>query len=237
MDLSFIILTWNSERYIEACLLSVEKKCVDEGIAIEIIVIDNGSSDGTKQIINNLPEPLLQHITVFELLENKGTTYPRNLGLKKATGKFICILDSDTEMKKGNLAVVLGKLEREDTVGIIAPKLILPNGKVQNSVKKFPTFLQKLWKIPKAIFGVKFSAPDFYEEFPFAVETKVDTAISACWIFKKSLIDRIGYLDERIFYSPEDLDYSMRVFKARLQIIFYPHLEILHHTQQISVTD
>ena len=236
MDLSFVILSWNSERYIENCLRSIRIKCETEGILYEIIIIDNGSSDSTKHIVNNLPEPVFRHIMLVELTENKGTTYPRNIGLTKASGKFICILDSDTELKEGNLSDVLEKLERDDLIGIVAPKLLLPNGEVQNSVKRFPTFLQKLGKIPKAIFGLNSGDPDFYEGFSFSEETTVDTAISACWIFKQTLIDRVGYLDEKIFYSPEDLDYSMRVRKAGLQIAYYPRLEILHHTQQISHT-
>ena len=90
MDLSFIILTWNSEQYIKKCLVSCAKKCGSEGINVEIIIIDNGSSDRTKKIICNLYEKLNIFIDLIELSENRGTTFTRNLGLKKSTGKYNC---------------------------------------------------------------------------------------------------------------------------------------------------
>jgi len=234
MDLSIVILTWNSEQYIKKCLVSCAKKCGSEGINVEIIIIDNGSSDRTKKIICNLYEKLNIFIDLIELSENRGTTFTRNLGLKKSTGKYICILDSDTEFGSGSLTNVLKRLEKDRQIGIIAPKLILPDGSTQHSVKLFPTFFQKMQKIPKVLFGLNISERDFYSNFPFSEETEVNSAISACWLFRRELIDEIGYLDEKIFYSPEDLDYCLRVHQAGKKILYYPQLEVLHHTQQIT---
>ena len=234
VELSFIVLTWNSERYINDCILSCLKKCKEEEINAEIIIIDNGSNDKTKEIIKSTQVKHDNILTLIELDENRGTTYTRNLGLKKANGTFLCILDSDTEFGEGSLRDCLIKLKNEPQIGILAPRLLLPNGTVQHSVKKFPTFLQKVKKIPKAVFGLTIKDDDFYQDFPFTKEREIDTAISACWFFRKELVKKIGLLDEKIFYAPEDLDYSMRSHKAGKQNIYYPFLTVLHHTQQIS---
>jgi GT2 family glycosyltransferase len=82
--------------------------------------------------------------------------------------------------------------------------------------------------------GIHINQSDFYEEFPFVAETVVDSAISACWFFRKELCDDIGYLDEKIFYSPEDLDYCLRVYLSGKINVYHPYFEVLHHTQQIS---
>lgn len=173
-------------------------------------------------------------IQIIYLDKNYGTTYPRNLALKKASGKYICILDSDTEILSGSLRETVQYLDDNVDTGIIAPKLVLRSGEVQNSVKKFPTILHKLEKIKSIIGGRTSRNLDFYEGFPFSEKTEVDTAIAACWIFRRSLLDTAGYLDEKIFYAPEDVEYCLRTWKTGKKIIYYPGLEILHNTQQIT---
>lgn len=231
--LSIIILTWNSEKYLMGCFNSILSKSFEEKVLSEIIVIDNGSVDGTCDIINKYKNEHPEVFTLIKLDSNMGTTYPRNLGLKKARGNYICVLDSDTELVVGSLLTVFSRL-LDERVGILVPQLLLPNGEIQNSVKLYPTMLNKLMKIPRIILGLATKNNDFYENFPFNEEQVVNTAISACWFFKKELLEKIGYLDENIFYAPEDLDYSRRVWLGGLSILYYPGFTVLHHTQQIT---
>lgn len=234
MDLSFVILTWNSESYIEKCLQSCVTKCDQENLKIELLVVDNGSTDNTINIVENLADRLSVPIKLTKLKENKGTTISRNLALRQAQGEFICILDSDTEFGKGSIIGALEFIDENANVGILAPRLILPNGSIQNSIKKFPSFFQKLKKIPKALVKAKVTEHDFYSDLETMGISKIHSAISACWFFQKNLLSTIGYLDENIFYSPEDLDYCIRVYNSGRQNFYFPELEVLHHTQQIS---
>jgi GT2 family glycosyltransferase len=230
---SFIILTWNSERHLERCFSSIFQKCAEEEITFEVLVIDNGSTDGSVSILRRY-ESEYPSFKVIALQHNRGTTFTRNLGLKQATGRYICVLDSDTELCSGSLSAACKVLAARPEAGMIAPRLLLPDGSVQNSVKRFPSLWHKLIKVPRILFGINTPNADFYANFPFDRDRVVDSAISACWILKRELLDEVGYLDERIFYSPEDLDYSFRVRKAGYRIIYYPALTVLHHTQQIS---
>ncbi|WP_136807959.1 glycosyltransferase family 2 protein [Desulfosediminicola flagellatus] len=234
IDLSFIILTWNSEDYIEQCIFSFSKQCENEHINCQFIVVDNGSNDTTLEKIKELNDGLDNSITLISLPDNMGTTYTRNIGIKKSVGKYVCVLDSDTEFGAGSIKQVLDILNSDKRFGIIAPKLVLGDGTIQNSVKKFPTFMLKLKKTIKAIFKVRIVDNDFYEDFPFEKQCEVDSAISACWFFRKELVGEVGYLDENIFYAPEDVDYSMVVKKAGYSVVFFPELKITHFTQQIS---
>lgn len=229
MLISFIILTWNSVKYIENCIFSIIEKCEDEKIAYEILVVDNGSSDKTEDILGKYKD----EIKVIRLKKNFGTTYPRNLALKRTNSDIICFLDSDAILKKGKIKSICQKLLSSDEIGILAPKLILPDGSIQKSVKKFPSLWHKLLKLEKIFFGIEPRKNEYYRTLPL-YEVTVDSAISACWFFRRDLIKIVGYMDERIFYSPEDLDYCLRTWKKGKNVLYYPFFEILHHTQQIS---
>ena len=233
IKLSFIILCWNSERYLEGCFTSIIRKCSEENIKYEIIVIDNGSHDDSRQIFDTYKKNYGNRFTFILLPTNTGTTHSRNLGLKRAKGHYICILDSDTEINKGKITYILRRLD-DKKIGIVAPKLLLNDGQIQNSVKKFPTLPIKMLKVLNAVFKISLPDLDFYESLACKEEFKVDSAISACWFFRKDLLDEVGFLDEKIFYSPEDLDFSMRIRKAGKEIVYYPRFSIIHYTQHIS---
>ena len=234
VSITFVILTWNSDVFLKPCFDSIVAKCNREQVAFEIIVIDNGSTDDSRFIFSEFTARLPGRFHCILLEENRGTTYTRNLGLEKARGQVICILDSDTELEKGSLQTIIDRLNDNKNIGIVAPRLVLPDHTIQNSVKRFPTFWHKLIKVFKVVTGKKIVDLDFYSDFPFRDDTAVDTAISACWFFRKELLDEVGYLDEKIFYSPEDLDYSVRVRKEGRDIVYFPHFTVIHHTQQIS---
>jgi len=213
---------------------SIVCKCSEESIAFEVIVVDNGSSDDTSSIVRMYQKDHPGSFQLLNLERNGGTTYPRNLGIKNAVGQNICILDSDTELGPGSLQGILTLLSGRQDLGIVAPQLLLPDGSVQHSVRRFPTLWHKLIKIPRILFRIKTRNADFYHDFPFQGERQVDSAISACWFFRRELLDAVGFLDEKIFYSPEDLDYCHRVRKAGYAILYTPDFSLLHHTQQIT---
>lgn len=228
---SFVILTWNSSKTISDCLLSISENCTKNQIDYEILVVDNGSSDQTVKIIRDNLKQLPVKLTV--LPKNRGTTFSRNIALRQAKGDVICVIDSDAVVQQVDLNEIEKRMN-DDSLGIVAPKLVLQDGTVQNSVKKFPSLLAKLAKIPKIVFKIKIKDYDWYQDFPFESETEVDYAISACWFFKRKLLQQVGFLDEKIFYAPEDIDYCLRVRKNGKKIIYYPHITVMHYCQQIT---
>lgn len=237
IDVSFVILTWNSAEYIKKCIDSYARAVSHEGLTVEFLVVDNGSSDGTLNEIENsvFPNLPVQCIgKLYKLEKNFGTTKSRNIALRKASGRWIVICDSDTEYFSGSWKQAIDYLAQNKSVGILAPCLIYPSGVVQNSVKKFPTIIDKLTKLGKIFFKLPVGKSDFYQDFPWGSVRAVDTAISACWIFTKKTLYNVGYLDEKIFYSPEDVDFCLRMWKSGKKILFYPQLKIVHYTQQVS---
>ncbi len=229
--LSFAILTWNSERTIGACLKGISDKCTEESIEYEVCIVDNGSRDSTVKIIKygfkDLP------VNLIRLNRNMGTTVSGNIALKRCRGDVLCVLDSDAIFLDGRIGQIVSLLE-DKSVALVAPRLILPDGTVQNSAKKFPSVLSKLLKIPGIILKRETWNRDFYGDFPFSYVKEVDTAISACWFFNQELPDEVGFFDERFFYGPADVDFCLRIRKAGKKIVYCPNVTMLHHTHHIT---
>lgn len=234
--ISIIILTWNSEKYIEKCIQSVLASEDLENQPIEIVVVDNGSTDATTRILASLQTKISQ-LTVVFLSKNKGTTHSRNIGIKKSSGEYILILDADVEVKKNTIAFLVKELRDDPTIGIIAPKLLYANGGVQPSCKKFPTVSTKIMKVLSTWFGIFTRTVACNEGYGFPTrKTSVDYCISACWLVRKSLFDEIGLFDERIFYAPEDVEFCARTWIAGHTVVYFPTAIATHYTQRVSYT-
>jgi len=234
IDLTFVILTWNSEKYLESCINSIINKCREEQIQQEIVVVDNGSTDRTLVLLERYKAQYPAIFTFIHFMKNYGTTFSRNIALNIARGDIICVLDSDTKIERGSISSIISKLRLDRQIGLIAPKLMLGDMTIQNSVKKFPSFIEKITKAVCIVINANRPTTDFYKDFPFERDTVVDNAISAGWFFRKDILRDVGYLDEKIFYSPEDLDFCRRLYNSGYITIYTPTLEITHYTQQIS---
>lgn len=223
---SFVMLTYNSDKYIYKSLSSLYKFSSEINEKIEIYIIDNGSIDNTNEIIKNIQTPDNTKLIHLQLGKNTGTTFSRNIGLRSCNGEFIIVLDSDAYINKSSIIELRDYLLKNKSCGIVVPKIVFPNGKYQLSTDVFPTILRKLQRY--------FFLRNIEKTSAITELTKVDYAISAFWMFKKDLIRNIGYLDEKIFYSPEDVDYCIRVWKHGLTIDYYPNCSIIHDAQEIS---
>ena len=119
IDISFIILTWNSAQTIDDCLESISGTCSGEDISYEVIIVDNGSRDDTVERIErhaaNMP------VSLTKLSGNRGTTRTRNMALRQACGGTICVLDSDAALREGSLRSVIDTLSGDQSIGILAP--------------------------------------------------------------------------------------------------------------------
>lgn len=228
VDLSCILLTWNSAAYVQACLRSVFDDLESSGLRHELIVIDNGSTDGTLQALAALARPAL---TVIALGHNTGTTFSRNIGLRMARGEFVAILDSDIEIRqRGTFAQLLQFMRGQPDVGIAAPQLNFPSGRFQKTVDVFPTLTHKFRRFlhlraMEAAEGGKSLGTQ---------PVDVDYAVSAFWMLPHGLTERVGLLDENIFYAPEDVDYCLRAKLAGYRVVYVPGVVATHHAQEIS---
>ncbi len=231
MDISFVILTWNSEKYIEKCLESVFTSLANTGLSAEVLVVDNGSSDRSPEILGTYAAARPGLVKPIYLKENRGTTISRNIALRQASGDFICVMDSDVEIMGDVFGPLLSELKSKPAVGMVVPRILYPSGNWQKSIDRFPTLIHKL----NRFFRLRtLESQEGLREKEATESRQVDYAISAFWLFKREVLAKVGMLDEKIFYAPEDVDYCLRVWKNGYKILYIPHVHVVHHTQEIS---
>ncbi len=238
--ISTIILTWNSEKYIRKCIDSLLIELINFNERHEVFIIDGGSKDFTLEILEELSSKY-SNIHIIRLQKNMGTTISRNIGIRESKGKYIFILDSDTEVQKGTINILVDTLNKRNNIGIVAPRLFYPDGSIQPSCKKFPTINTKIYKYIPFNMTRKIAEKDelynnIYEK-EYKQITEVDYCISAAWMVNREAINDIGLFDENIFYAPEDVDYCLRMWLKGWKVIYNPLASVVHHTQRKSYKD
>lgn len=229
MLVSAVILSFNSHRHIAKAVRSLAAEYARLGEPSEILVVDNGSSDGSVEILRELEAEFGgELLKVIYSPVNTGTTVSRNMALRRAAGRFILIMDSDIEVPAGCLATLLPRLDADPRIGLLAPRLIYPDGRPQLSADVFPTLTHKL----RRFLGLKQMERALPQSDSGA--RRVDYAISAFWLIPRPVFAKVGLLDEKIFYSPEDVDYCLRVWEAGFEIVYDTAATAIHDAREIS---
>lgn len=226
MDLSIIILNWNSKYYLDTCLPSVLKTITN--VAREIIIIDNGSTDGSVvHIKKKYPEAIL-----IENSTNKGVAAARNQGLAIAKGKYILLLDVDTILHDNAIDILMKTMESDRKIGLCAPKLVGDNERIQYSCREFITVFSKIYRqLPlQNIFLKKEELRDWTHD----ALREVGYAIGACQLIRNETLRDVGFLDSRMFYGVEEVDFCLRLWKKRWKVVYNPKSVVTHFEQRLT---
>lgn len=223
--LSIIILTCNQRCY-TLQLLPMLDEWLKRNPGSELIIVDNGSTDGTAQAV--MASPIMergQGKYIFNK-KNLGVAAGRNCGLKRAKGDYIMILDNDTEVEPEAIDSLMAYLESHPECGLCAPALVSPEGDLQDSAKPFPGLGIKVRHLLHKGMNVR--------EREAMESGKPEYVIGACQLFRREITDEIGLLDEKIFYGPEDADWCLRIAATGKSIDYLPEIRIIHHWQRAS---
>lgn len=227
MNISAVVLSFNSIRHIRSCVESLVSALSLMPGPNEIWVVENGSTDGSVAVLRDLEHSFPKTLRVIYSPKNLGTTVSRNLALRRVTGRQVLVMDSDAMVSAGVLAHLSVLLDENPRFGIVVPRLEYADGRFQLSVDTFPTLPRKLQRL------VGLREIEAAAVVPSEI-VEVDYAISALWLFRRSLLERVGLLDERIFYSPEDVDFCLRVWQAGLSVAYDPTVSAVHDAQELS---
>ncbi|MCX7610559.1 MAG: glycosyltransferase family 2 protein [Ignavibacterium sp.] len=231
IDVSIVIISWNMGELLKKCLETIY--LYTKNINFEIIVIDNNSEDGTSEMIRTkFPE-----VVLIKNPKNRGVAPARNQGIERAIGKYIFILDADTELIENSIKKMFDFMEASPEVGIVGCKLVDKNFNLQHSCKRFPTPLALIFRRLerfKFIRESKILKHHTMQDWDHNDIREVDYLIGACQFFRKEVIEKIGMYDDKIFYGPEDIDFCLRIWKAGWKVKFYPFTQIIHHEQRIT---
>ena len=229
IDLSIVILNWNVRELLERCLASLRSDRCD----LEIIVVDNASHDGSVAMVRaKYPQA-----TLIANAENRGFTGGNNQGIAASHGRYVLVLNPDTEVLGDALDRLVTYLDDHPDVGALGPQLLNPDRSIQSSRRRFPTlttaFFESTWLQGVAPRGI---LAHYYMDDVLPDHThEVDWLNGACTIFRREVIDRVGGYDAQNFFMySEELDLCRRVKEAGWKIVYLPEAQVVHYVGKSS---
>ena len=227
MKLSVIIVNYNVKHFLEQCLHSVQKAC--NNIDSEILVVDNNSVDGSCSLVKDkFPEVIL-----LENKTNVGFSIANNQAIKQAKGEYILLLNPDTVVEEDTFAKVLEFMDKTPNAGALGIKMIDGKGNfLPESKRGLPTPLVAFYKI----FGLSKLFPKNKKFGAYHLSYlnndkihKVDVLSGAFMLLRKTVLNKVGLLDEGFFMYGEDIDLSYRITLAGYENYYFPETTIIHY--------
>lgn len=221
MDLSVVIVNWNTQALLSDCLHSVRKGL--GGLNAEIIVVDNASSDGSAEMVRS-------EFPAVELVESKknlGFAGGNNIALERAKGRYVLLLNTDTLVHGSVLPDAIAWMDHHPEVGVMGPRVLNSDGSVQASCSAFPS----LPFLAMQTLGLtRFARWDAYRMTGWdrSTERHVDVISGAAMFVRASAMREVGLLDEAFFFYGEETDWCRRFARAGWDIFFVPIKEITH---------
>jgi hypothetical protein len=220
MDLSIIIVNWNTKDLLLQCLESVYQTI--KRVEMEVFVVDNGSMDGSIAAAKGrFPE-----VKFIQNEINLGFARANNQALSLAKGRYLLLLNPDTQVKKGAMERLISFMDAHPEAGGAGAQLLNSDGSRQNSIANFPSLATELlnksllrWFFPSVFPGKERNYPEPIE---------VDSVIGACMVVKRDAIEPVGLLDEGYFLFLEETDWCYRMRRTGWKIYHVPQAEIYH---------
>jgi GT2 family glycosyltransferase len=227
-DVSVIVVTWNARDHLDPCLDAVIA-ARDAGVSLELLVVDNASSDDTvEHVRTHYPD-----VRVIETGRNGGMAAGNNAGMLESEGRSFLLLNSDAYLEPGALRTMLDRLDSEEpgTIAAVAPRLLNRDGSPQRSVRGFPTpwryateffYLRRIARRSRALNafyggGVDLDQPGF-----------VDWTTGACLLVPRDAVDAVGLMDEAYFMYGEEVDWLHRMRLVGRRVAWEPRAVAVH---------
>ena len=230
IDLSVVIVNWNVSDLLRRCLYSILN--ARYSVLIEVIVVDNASTDGSVEMVR--AEFLGVHLIANA--DNRGFPAANNQGIAIARGRYVLLLNPDTELVGDALATMVTFADAHPDVGMVGPQLLYPDGSVQSSRRRFPTlataFFESTWLQP--------CAPRRLLERYEVLDRPDDAVQDVDWLYGAALMARregvaqVGLMDEDFFMYSEELDWCRRFREAGWRVVYLPTAQIVHYEGKSS---
>lgn len=230
MDLSVIIVSFNTKGLLDACLQSV---CASHGVSFEVIVVDNASADESAALVaHKYPK-----IHLVENKSNVGFAKANNQGMKAARGEYFLLLNSDTTVFPETFEKLVAYARSRNGESVIGCQTLNSHGVIQPSAGYYPSLLRVfLWTTFLDDIGLHYIIHPYHVEDRtfFTKDQVVDWVQGACMLIPKQVYENVGGLDEDIFMYGEDVEYGKRVKDSGFNVLFCADIRIIHIGQGSS---
>ena len=223
IDLSLIVLTWNTRELVLGCLEQLERevKCTS-GLQVEIWVVDNGSQDGTAEAVRaRFPD-----VRLLALPENVGFAAGNNAALAEVQGRIVCLINSDVLITHDALSRCVRVFGEMPDVGVAGLQLLHPDGRPQNSIHVFPGFWNELFPtfLSEWLFPKRFPS----KRRPLRQVTPVAAIRGAVFFVRHETVKKVGMLSEDYFFFLEETDWCWQIREAGWQVVHVPGATAIH---------
>lgn len=231
IDLSVIVVTYSSRDLTLACVASVLAEQARSRFEIELVVVDNASTDGTAGALRAVA-PQAQ---ILVQPDNLGFAGGNNVGLAAAAGRYLMLLNSDTEVCAGALDTLVAFMEAHPDAGACGPMLLNPDGSLQPTGRNLPTLGSLLLDMTKLY---RLGRRDLYAERgrDYSQVAAVGELAAAALLVRRSVYAEVGGLDSRFFFYYEDVDWCKRIGARGYRIYYVPTAQVVHQWQGTSRT-
>ncbi len=230
---SVVVVTYQSREYILPCLESLSR---DQG-KLEIVVVDNASTDGTVEIVKER----FPAVTIIQSPRNLGFAAGANLGIRHAPPTpYVLLLNPDSIVSRYAIPTLVESAEADEQLGILGPQVFddLQRTERYPSCRRFPELTtavfnpNSLWT---KLFGSnRFSGSYLYYDYDLSRSTSVDWVSGCAMLIRTKVLDDIGLFDEGFFFYYEDIDFCWRAKKAGWEVMYCPEASVVHFRSKSS---
>ena len=222
---SVIIVSWNARDYLKQCLESLTPAVCR--YPMEIIVVDNASSDGSPELVENS----FPHVRLVRNSTNLGFARGNNVGIRNSSGRYLCLVNSDVKMLPDCINRLVEYGEQHPEVGMAGPRIIGGDGKLQRSCRGFPTLWNMLCRalaLDTIFPRIKLFTGYSLSYWPQDRTRPVDILSGCFWLIRRETLSRVGLLDEAFFMYGEDMDWCKRFWLGGSSLVFVSQAEAIH---------
>ena len=225
-----LIVSWNVLPLLRSCLRALQPELAPGD---ELLVVDNNSDDGTAEAIRRE----FPSVRLLQTGANLGFSGGVNAGLKRGAGDYALVLNPDTEARPGAVAAMRRLLDADAVVGVVAPRLVYPDGRPQPSRRRFPR-LDTLFVESTPLQALPAAAPILRRFYCADSSDKhvqqVDWAVGACLMLRMAALEEVGAFDGSFFMYSEEVDLCLRAAKLGWQVVYEPAAMVVHHEAKSS---
>jgi hypothetical protein len=230
MDISIIIVSWNTCDLLAQCLQSVEENAVNEGrFSVETFVVDNASTDGSSLMVRER----FPHVHLIENEENVGFARANNQAIPQSTGRYVVLLNSDTEVFPGAFRAMVAFMDAHPEAGGCGSMLLNADGTLQPSCHPMLTPEREFWRLmfldqiwPKATYA--------QTRWDSSTPHQVEVIKGACFMLRRETLNQVGLLDDQYFMYTEEMDLCRRLLEVGWTLWWVPEAKVKHYGEASS---
>jgi GT2 family glycosyltransferase len=234
VDLTVIVPNYNTQDLLQHCLESVFEHT--SGISFEVICVDDNSQDGSADMVaENFPQVIL-------LRNKQNQSYAKNInqGIRRARGRYACLLDSDTLLIGNALEALVRFMDGQPDAAVCGPKLLNPDGSVQHHIRSFAglgTFFLQTLNWHRFFPNSRLMNRYYNTDFDYSKVQRVQSIGTSAYLIRRSTWERVGMLDERFRWAMPDLAYNYLLFRKGYKTYYTPCAEVVHFGGQTTCQD